>query len=197
MPANNPTVARVALVVARDTRHFVNTFHVGRKDNAVLDDTDLEDIGIAFATWWNTNYRTLMKANIVGEKVTVTKLDPDDPIQFEGPITGAGSYGPSVVLPGDVTLAMAWKTGLAGRKFRGRFYHFGLPAEVVTSIDSITGTHQSACLAVCNALLSLLDLAGFELVIFHRADNTKTTVTNASIEGLVDAQRNRLASRGT
>jgi len=197
MPPNNPTVARAALVVARDTRHFVNTFHVGRKDNAILNDVDLEDIAVAFATWWNTNYRALVKANIVGESITVTKLDPSDPIQFFGPVVGAGTWGPGTVSPADVTLAMAWKTGLAGRKFRGRFYNFGVPSDQVTSIDTIVGGYQATCLAVCNALLLLLDTAGFELVIFHRADDTKTTVTSASIEGLVDSQRNRLAGRGT
>src|SRR3982751_4850567 len=123
-PPNDPRTARVARQVNRDTRHFINTFHVRRSDGGILSSSDLLNMANQFATWWNTNYRPLVTADITGNDVVVTKLDPAAPLQETLPLTGAGTYSSGGPEPGDVTAAVSWRTGLAGRKYRGRFYDY-------------------------------------------------------------------------
>src|SRR5690349_18142051 len=119
-PPNNPRTARVALEATRDSRTFVNTFHVARLDEAILSASDIANIANAVASWWDNNYRHNIVSGLSGLQVVATKQDPADPIQVTVPLT-SGSDGSGGIDPADVTGAVSWRTGLAGRKFRGRY----------------------------------------------------------------------------
>jgi hypothetical protein len=196
-PPNNPHTARVALNVLRDTRHFQNTFHVARTDDAVLNVADLGNINAAVKAWFDALYRTAFKATIVGQNVISTKQDPSDPQQASLNITTVGNYGTGTDEPADVTAAVSWRTGLAGRKFRGRFYDFEVPSDAHTTADVMTGSYISTLASVAQGLLAQLASAGFKLVIFHKADNTYTAVIGFIVDQLLDSMRKRLAGRGT
>jgi len=195
-PPNNPQVARVALQVIRDARHFINTFHVSRTDNASLGVSDLSAINAVFADWWLNSYRTAVKSAIVGESITATKLDPSNPLQDTISIAAAGSYAGGGVLPADVSSAVSWRTGLAGRKYRGRFFNYGVPSDAANTNDTMNGAYLTILTGVGNYLLSHLLSAGFKAVIFHRGDNTATQVAGLVVDQLIDSMRNRLAGRG-
>jgi len=195
-PPNNPQVARVALSVLRDSRNFVNTFHVSRTDNASLNLGDLANINAVFADWWANSYRAALKSVIVGQSIVATKLDPAAPIQDTLLIASPGTYAGGNATAADVSAAVSWRTGLAGRKFRGRFYDFGVPTDAFTSLDTLTGAYITQLSSVGTYLLGHLATAALKAVIFHRATNTATNVTSLVVDQLLDSMRNRLAGRG-
>jgi hypothetical protein len=195
-PPNNPSTARVALAVTRDTREYINTLHLARVDNAVLGSGDLSNMANVVADWWQNSYKTVVRPNIVGLQVVATKQDPADPLQATVYINAPGSWGTGTVLPGDVSAAVSWRTGLAGRKYRGRFFDFGVPSDAANINDSMTGAYIAALTAIAQYLLNHLLSANLKLVIFHKSDNTYTAVLGLIVDQLIDSMRRRLAGRG-
>jgi len=195
MAADNPKTARVALQVLRDTRRFINTFHAARIDDGTLDASDLILIAGAFADWWDNNYRHMVPSNISGSQVTVTKQDPGDPLQYTDTLTTGGDASGGID-PADVTGALSFRTGYAGRKFRGRYYHFAPPASQINVNDTFQGGFIATVIAQTAALFTYLFNAGYKLILFHKATNTYTAITALVMDQLVDSMRRRLAERG-
>jgi len=195
-PPNNPSVARVALEVIRDSRHFVNTFHIARVDNASLTVSDLDAITSLFATWWLNTYRQTCKSVIVGERVVATKLDPVAPIQDTLAIAAPGTWAGGNATAADVSAAISWRTGLAGRKFRGRFFHYGPASDTFTTLDTMTGAFITNLTTIGSQLLTDLAAANLKAVVFHRLTNTYTPIVGLVVDQLIDSMRTRLAGRG-
>jgi len=193
---DNPSVARVVLNVQRDTRKFANVFHMTRTDNAVLNITDLEAMTAALAEWWTDNYRTTVIDIVVSESAVATKLDPDDPIQDQNFFSAAGTVASPAPRPGNVTAVMSWRTGLAGRKHRGRSYHVGVDGDQILTTDNLVGFYLAQLTAAATEFLTILTIAGLKAVIFHRVDDSFTDVTGVVVDQLVDSMRTRLAGRG-
>jgi hypothetical protein len=197
MPApNNPATARIALTVDRDTRKFLNILHMARTDGGTLDALDILNMANVVADWWQNSYRHTLASPIVGESVVATKQDPGDPEQVTVFINGPGDRAASTTDPADVTGAISWRTGLAGRKFRGRFYHFAPPGNLINTNDTFQGTFLSEASATANYLLTHTLAAGFDLIVFHRSDDTYTIIISLIVDALVDSMRRRLAGRG-
>jgi hypothetical protein len=156
----------------------------------------LDTITDAFASWWLNFYRHAVKSVIVGEQIVATKLDPAAPIQDTLPIAAPGDYSTGNATAADVSAAVSWRTGLAGRKFRGRFYDFGVPTDGFTTFDTMTGAYITQLTSIGSALITALAAAGLKLVIFHRISNTYTPVVGLVVDQLVDSMRTRLAGRG-
>lgn len=195
-PPNNPSVARVVLVVQRDSRKFINSFHMTRSDGAVLGSGDLVAMCNAVADWWLNSYRHSCPSTIVGDSIVATKLDPTDPLQETVYIASAGDQAGAATDPADVTSAISWRTGLAGRKNRGRFYHFAPNGLSINLNDTFQGSELSLLSGVGNYLLSHLATASLRNVVFHRATNTFTGIATVIVDQLVDSMRKRLAGRG-
>lgn len=195
-PPNNPSTARVALTVDRDTRKFVNTLHVARADNAALGAGDILAIANLVADWWQNSYRHTCPATMVGEQVVATKQDPSDPIQETVYINGPGDLSGATADPADVTAAVSWRTGFAGRKNRGRFYHVGVDGRGINLNDTFTGTQLALLSSTANYLLNHAATAALKLVVFHRSSNAYTQIVGVIVDQLVDSMRNRLAGRG-
>lgn len=195
-PPNNPATARVVLRTTRDTRKFLNVVHMTRADGAELTSADLLDMANAVADWWQNSYRHICKSVMVGLDVVATKQDPNDPLQETVYINGPGDYVPGAPLPGNDAAALSWRTGLAGRKYRGRTYHMGPSSGSVNANDTLTGQFLTDWSTAGQYLLSHLITAGLRLIIFHRSTNTFTTVIGMIVDQLIDSQRRRLAERG-
>jgi hypothetical protein len=195
-PPNNPATGRVALTVDRDTRKYINTLHLARTDNATITAADLLNMANVVADWWQNSYRHAVKLQIVGEQVVATKQDPSDPLQTTVYINGPGDYASGGIQPGDVTAAVSWRTGLAGRKYRGRFYDFGVPSDASNTNDTMTGVYLALLTSVGQYLLNHLATAGLKAIVFHRSDNSYTSITSLIVDQLIDSMRNRLAGRG-
>jgi len=195
-PPNNPQVASVALITSRDGRLGVNNFHVTRTIPAALVDTDLPLIATAFHDWYTGNYKLDMNSTVGLDQIQVRKLDPGDPIAYDLSVAHETGTGPSPASPANVTAAVSWRTGLAGRKYRGRFFALGLPQAFVTAADLLTSVGQVHYALDGAALLLTLTNAGYQLVLFHRATNSWTKVITCIVDGIIDSQRRRLPGRG-
>jgi len=197
MPApDNPLVARVAMLFARDTRTFVNTFHVA--SDTPWTASDLINIAGIFVSWWNTAYADYASNDVALKQVQVRKLDPDDPLAYDQNVSPPSpGLAAQEADTGATTQTISWRTGFAGRKYRGRIYSVGLPEGQVNTDDSIQSPQSTSLAAAASQLMSDVIAAGFNLVVFHKLDNTFTNILSAIVESLVDSQRRRLATRGT
>jgi hypothetical protein len=133
---------------------------------------------------------------IVGERIVATKLDPAAPIQDTLAIAAPGDYASGNATAADVSAAVSWRTGLAGRKFRGRFFDFGVPTDAFTTFDTMTGSYITQLTSIGTALLNALVAAGLKIVVFHRLTNTYTPIVGLVVDQLIDSMRTRLAGRG-
>lgn len=193
---NNPRTARVVLTVTRDTRKFINVLHMARQDNAILNSADLLAMANVVADWYQNSYRHTLRPSVVGFSVVATKQDPNDPQQQTVYINGPGD-SPSVQNEAaNVSMAISWRTGLAGRKYRGRFYHFGPAVSDINTNDTLTGTFLSAATSVANYLLSHAATAAINAIIYHKVGDTFTPINQVIADQNVDSQRRRLAGRG-
>jgi hypothetical protein len=134
------------------------------------------------------------------DQVQVRKLSPTDPLAYDTtsglPSFGTRNGGTEGIDPANVTLTMSWRTGLAGKKYRGRDYIPGIISNDSTQDDHV-GSALAAILAVAaQAYTASWIGTAFRDVIFHRADNTITPVISWVIDTIIDSQRRRLPARG-
>ncbi len=198
-PPNNPNVAKVALVGHRDTREWVNTFHVAKGSPIVVG--DLQPIAEIFKTWWSGVYRLAFPPTVVLDQIQVRKLDPADPLalDYTTGLPEAGTYvvgaGESIE-PGNVSLALSMRTGFAGRKYRGRFYVPSVMEGQRGNDDRVTSPWVTTYVSIVQQLLSAFLTTIYLPAIFHRATNTWTAITSFVIDGILDSMRRRLPGRG-
>lgn len=194
-PPNNPNVAKVALVFEHDTRTFVNTYHVSKGTAWTL--PELQQLAAAFVDWWNLSGKQPISGVTKLRQVQCRRLDPNLPLSHDEdvtpPISGAEAGAP---LPGNVTVTQSWRTGLAGRKYRGRTYAPGLTEPLVTDDDRVVSAAIVELAAAALQLILDMQANSWALTIFHKLDNTFTNVTSAIVENIVDSMRRRLPARG-
>lgn len=195
-PPNNPRTARIALIVDRDTRKFINTLHMARGDDGILALPDLTSMANVVADWWQNSYRHSCIPAVVGEQVTATKQDPSNPLQAVAFINGPGDVVSPVTEPGNVTAAVSWRTGLAGRKYRGRFYHVGFDGDQRNSNDTIQGAYLALLGTLAQYLLNHAATAALKLIIYHKVGDTYTDINTVITDQNLDSQRRRLPARG-
>jgi hypothetical protein len=194
---NNPQVAKITFVGHRDTRQWVNVFHAYKASGPVLR-IDLINLANAYKAAWDASYKGSMTTNIVLDQIQCRKLDPLDPQAYDS-TTGLPSGG-TVASPceaANVTLTISWRTGLAGRKYRGRNYIAGVAEAFVTALDAITPAFLSAVSSVADYLFNApLVAGGLVPCVFHLGPDTVTQIQSYVIEAIIDSQRRRLPGRG-
>jgi len=110
------------------------------------------------------------------------------------PPQAGGSINPSS--PGSVCLCVSLRTGLAGRRFRGRKYFSG-----ITEVDQTANAIDTdTCNNIVNSILGLMDALstnGTPLAVVSLVGPTVTQVTTPiCVDNFVDSQRRRLTGRG-
>jgi hypothetical protein len=192
-----PTVARVAMLYTRDTRNFVNTFHVQKDTELVL--SDLEAIATEALDWWETEFKQSQPSTIALTQIQVRKYDPDNPLAYDLPVIppSVGSLA-GAVAPGNTTSTLSWRTGLAGKKFRGRIYVPGIRESDTSDDDRIASPLMALLAAAATGFLDRFGLVGsiYKAIVFHRATATGTRIITAVLENIIDSQRRRLPGRG-
>lgn len=174
--------------------------------------TTLNTLASVFATWWETE----LEPN-VPESLTLDRVLARDMTVEAGPsieyTTGLPASGDQSVeaLPNNVTVAIKWTTGLAGRSFRGRTYHLGL-ADAGVAANALTPTAHTLLTAAYNQLLNdiVTEDPTWSLVVasfFHgvdvnhdpipRASAVLTPILTAVVDDIIDSQRRRLPGRGS
>jgi hypothetical protein len=181
----------------RDSRIFENVYHVSKLLGGVISGVDIDNAVDAAIAWWNATGKGLFPGSIQLADVTATKLDPADPIQLVVPVGVAGTLA-QTILPANVTLAVGNRTGLAGRKFRGRTYIPGIGSSWINVLDDVTSVGLATIVTGLSALDAFLtgETPALTEVIFHRATNTHTNVQSHTADVALDSQRRRLPERG-
>jgi hypothetical protein len=165
-------------------------------------EADLDDLGAFLASWFDTEMQPLMTAGYTLQRVKLRDLTAENSFQKDWvgilPLTGAMA-GNS--LPSNVAWCLKKQTGLAGRSFRGRIYHFGM-GEAEVSGNFVDGTYAANVEDAYEYIRQNVTGVGqgFELVVVSYRNNgvdrtagLATVVTGiVSVDLRVDTQRRRL-----
>lgn len=153
--------------------------------------------------WWNTEIEPNVSNQVEARSVIGTSQHVVNGPQFTTAFP-PGSVGQltSPSMPSGVTVAVSWRTGNAGRSFRGRTYHVGLVEAQVVDNEIDSGTHATL-IAGYVQLVTDLAVADTPLVVASRYTNNAprttgvaTVITSTLIDTFIDSQRRRLAGRG-
>lgn len=200
MPIPNiPTAMKVSLVGSRDTREWVNTFHVHKTNGLPVTAVDMGTIATNVANWYNVNQKIVYPPAILLNVIQIRKLDPLDPQALDyttGLPIGGSTAG--TLEAANVTLSVSKRTGLAGRAFRGRYYIAGVLESFTTADDRATSVLTAALLAGGQQLITIINTSGpYELCLIHNKITLQPTpITGFVVEAILDSQRRRLPGRG-
>lgn len=197
-----PQTASFEMRFLDDGQKVENVFHV---DNATpWDATELLRYCAVFANWWNADMRALVSdavslVSVIGKDMaTGTAVGVEYTTGL--PLVGGNTSGD---FPNNVTLAVKWSTGLAGRSFRGRTYHIGLAKNQVAG-QIVVSSSLSSIVTAYLLLISAVTTAGAALSVasrFHlgvvRVTGVTTHILSASADPVIDSQRRRLPGRGS
>lgn len=202
IPVENTAQVRMQFLYAG--QRCENVYHV--ENTGAWDVASLQDLGDAFIDWWDTELKAFMPATGSLEQVVLRDLTTEAGIAVERttglPLVGTNG---SPQLPNNVTVAVKWSTGLAGRSFRGRTYHIGMP-ENSTVDNTVSSGPLADLLAAYDALIGVPPAVNpdYSLVVvslFHanapRVAGVTTPILDSSIDPTIDSQRRRLPGRGT
>lgn len=194
-PPFNTSVVRVTIFGTRDTRQILNTFHVSNPTGWSL--STMAALANDVQTWLNGQYKGLIPAVYSWYLISVRLYDPSNPLAYDlsisPPIVGTFT---GTAEAGNVTATLSLRTGLAGRKYRGRLYVAGISETALGVLDLLTSGWVVQAGTVAQALLTALNVGARALTIFHKLTNTYTNVNGYAIENIVDSQRRRLPGRG-
>lgn len=201
-----PGVLQVECVYSYLSQTCENVYHVQMPGGSgAANPADMNSLAAVFNAWET--------ASMIGERssaaamtdIRVRDLSTDSGLIIEHAPTGAvqGTI-PGTPLPGNVTLAVKWTTGLGGRSFRGRTYHIGLAIGAVVN-NTVNNSAVVNLVAAYSNLLTRVTESGFgQLVVvsyahnkFWRATAVSTPIAACSINANLDSQRRRLIGRGT
>lgn len=187
-----------------------NVFHV-TGNGPITDIAGLCNAAItAFHGWWNTSLKSTQSNEYAIGTITARDIGVEGGeahVQFFNEMcTHAG-----LALPDNVTCAVKWNTSRAGRSYRGRSFHVGLPVDFRTK-DELTGPAIAALQAAYGALpgvVSAMGWGGFgptsgTLTVVSKRHNKAwravadcTPITGCSITDThLDSMRRRLSGRG-
>lgn len=132
-------------------------------------------------------------------RVVATDLSaPNGLVVDRAIIPGLNGTATGVPAAGNVTFAVAWRTGRGGRSYRGRTYHIGMTEGMRTG-NSINGTLVNDILAAYTSLITLGVTPIFHLQVVSRQQGNlwinpaiATEVTAATLDIFLDSQRRRL-----
>lgn len=202
-PLNIPGGVKIAMHFTYLNQKVENVYHV-MNNLPNPGEVQLHLIANTFKNWWTTEMRGLCSNQLTLREVTAGETVPGGVAVLETdglPNSGNSSDNP---MPGNVTLAVKWGTGLAGRSFRGRTYHLGMTIGQCQG-DQVTTAALTAIQAAYNALRTALDnaLVGVEFSVLSTQHNKAwrdpaimTPITGLAIDPDLDSQRRRLAGRG-
>jgi hypothetical protein len=194
-PPFNVDVVRVTIFGTRDTRQVLNTFHVSNTAGWNL--SSMATLANDVVSWISTSYKTLVSTPITWYLVSVRLYNPSNPLAYDqsiSPPIAATQAGPAEA--GNVTATLSLRTGLAGRKYRGRLYVAAISENHVAQNDLLTSSYVILAGTVTQALLTAMNVGTRAIAIFHKLTNTYTNVNGYAIENIVDSQRRRLPGRG-
>lgn len=196
-----PNVAQVELVFGQNGQVTENVYHV--QHATALDAVHLNALALTFNNWWNAHGCACASASTVLNKVRARDLTTAGGLAIERDVVaiqpGLLVGGP---LPNNVTIALKWVTGFAGRSQRGRTYLPGLDqSQQDATKQAITLAASNTILTHYQALITAIvaDPSDFPVVVSRRHNSLpRVTAQMTPINGcafadlFLDSQRRRL-----
>lgn len=199
-----PGVARVELIYLSLQQRVENVFHVSVAPPGPLSEAQLDAVRNTFNTWYGTNLRAVVSSQAVLQQIEVRDMTTQDALAKIYPCTSncAGGDAAGAVVPNNVTVAVKWGTGYAGRSRRGRTFHIAMNVNKIFG-NQITAAYQTSLQTAYTALITACNAAGTPLVIYSRVGNhvprtsaLLTPVLSATVEINIDSMRRRLTGPG-
>jgi len=206
VPVNN--TVEVVIKHLQADEEAVNTVYFKRA--AEWSAATLQGLADAIQSWHNTSVRPLQGFDTTLQTLHLRDLTTENGIVHD--------ETPGIIVPGgvqedsaanNVTMAVSFRTGLAGRSFRGRNFIVGLPKSHVVD-NRVSAGNRGAWLVAYAELLTLGGAFGANWVVVSRysgkdsqgkplprAAGIATTITSVIfVDDVVDSQRRRLPKRG-
>jgi len=196
-----PNVAQISLRYTRDFQQLENTLYFLR--DAPVDLAGLEALGLAVQGWWITTHRAQVSNSVSYREIFARDLTVQSGLerQFitDPPLSGAVS-GDAV--PSNVSLAVSFRTGFAGRSFRGRNYIPPINEGQITA-NRVLPAVQANWVTIYEELLTTAPSDWTWVVLSRYANNAPRPEAVATpvigvqvVDDIVDSQRRRLPGRG-
>jgi len=198
-----PDTAQFEIVYSWDGQIVENVLHY-RILAGPITETALQDWTETLAAFVKDTLLPLAADTLTLLRVVAKAIDVLDGIFYVAttglPAVGGGG---SAALPNSVTAAYSWRTGLAGRSFRGRSFIPGLQEGQVTA-NALTPAAVTAYTNAWEQLRTVGGSEGWEMVVVStvsggapRVTGIATPVTSSFFaDNTVDSQRRRLPGRG-
>lgn len=174
------------------THNYASATNIG-------DPVTATQLAAAFWTAVGTEYKAAVSNLVNFDYVELKTLYPTQPnysgiyyIPQPAPGTQTGEAS-----PGNVSLGVKWKTGVRGRRFRGRNNLFGM-SEAMTTGSTFLSAEVLNAVALAAQIWLFSGGLGVTLrqVVASRAGLFLANVLGWTIDYLVDSQRTRLLQRG-
>jgi len=172
--------------------------------------TALSDIGDMLITWWLANQQDNTSNQLSFVELFLTDLTTATSLALTVD-TPAGTFGGKVgnPMPGNVSLAVSFRTGGRGRSSRGRNYFVGLVEDQISG-NTVNAGDAEDIRAAYQALIAAANGIGSPWVVVSRfsgvdsdgkpiprAEGVTSLITSVSlVDNDVDSQRRRLNGRG-
>lgn len=192
--------ALVRLIFTQFGSVLMNVVHFEKSGGWTQEGLDdlLDQVDIS----WNARWKAQMPTTVTLTKIQAVDLTTQNGAFAEKSINVAGTLV-GAALPNSVTTSFKFATAQRGRSFRGRLYWIGLTEPNVVG-DAIDATFLGTLLGqvknffgdVAAATTSQHVIVSYCANLVWRAIGVTTPVTAYSNDGVVDAQRRRLAGRG-
>lgn len=202
-----PGTAAFTIVVSHFGQLCANTFYV-KISGLNWNNGYIDQINMVIRTWWYENIRGMVTAATTLQKVVGMRLDTDPaeqrvlfPEGFDG--EGTDDSEGTISLPGNVTVAITWRTANVGKSYRGRTYHIGLLSRQILG-NQLAGGTMAGLLAAYTELTAAIHADAFftQGVVSRYSNGVKretgvfTPITQVTMDSALDSQRRRLAGRG-
>lgn len=198
-----PNVAQIKVVQTMDGQRVINDLYFEQAAGPITS-LQLANIAVGVADWWGLNILLQQSTAMHFDYVEATDLTVQNGLQVQSLAnSGFGAIGGDFA-PNNVALCVSFRTGQAGRSFRGRNYIGGVPDSQVLG-NTFEGTWVTDILTAYNNIVGPGALGGgWEWVVVSRftggaprATGIATPVLTAIVtDTVVDSQRRRLPGRG-
>jgi hypothetical protein len=154
----------------------------------------------AFITAWRTAHLAQWLA-VHGSNYVVSYITATDISTLTGNTatqlltTGNAGTGGSVCAPLNVAFSVSWRTGVVGRRNRGRTYLGGLPTGHIAG-DGVDSGLLSSIATLAAGIMGQTFTGGYDFAVTSVADVLSKVVTSAILDLVLDSMRNRLPGRG-
>lgn len=169
---------------------MINTFHY-RQDLALIFDTPEEDLVQAWIADAETSYSTAVTNTMSIVKYQVIPR-PAGAVSYEVSATTVGG-ATGDALPYQTSPLITWRTGIPGRRFRGRSY-FPPTVEANQVGGVLTLSFRNGLQAIADGLMEIGDgvnEAIWTLGVYSEIGPTFTPITAAVVNPLLATQRRR------